>query len=205
MYEEEGKQGMEGKTMKERFRAWVTVNAHGPYAVPILSVFSFAEAIFFPIPVDVLLIPLVVVRARSWIYYAAVASITSVFGGAVGYAIGFFLFDLIGAHIVSFYSLQAELALVQSWLMNNTFSATLVSAFTPIPYKVFTITAGLFSAPFFVFLLASLIGRSLRYVLVCYIAHKWGTQLAQLFLRNFKIATVLVIGSAIILYFLLQI
>jgi membrane protein YqaA with SNARE-associated domain len=129
-----------------------------------------------------------------------VASLASVLGGIVGYAVGYFLFDTIGARVVALYRLQDELLLVEQWLAANAFLATFLSAFTPIPYKVFTLTAGLFHAPFFIFIIASLVGRGMRYFLVCFIAYRWGATLARLFLRNFTIATVAVIVFAAVAY-----
>src|SRR3989344_4137308 len=178
-------------TRTERLKIWLITNSKTPWATTALFLLAFAESIFFPIPVDAFLIPLIIIRARSWIYYAVISSLSSVLGGVVGYAVGYFLFDTVGAYVVSLYGLESQLLFVKGWLASNAFSATFLSAFTPIPYKVFTITAGLFHAPFLIFIVASLLGRSLRYLLVCFIAYKWGASLARLFLRNFTIATII--------------
>ncbi len=184
---------------KERFRQWVVVNARGPYATPFLAIFSFAESVFFPVPVDVVLIPLVIIRAKSWLYYTVVSSVASVLGGVAGYAIGLF-FSFIGTGIVAFYGLESELALVSSWLSANVFWATFISAFTPIPYKVFTLSAGFLGAPFFMFIVASALGRTLRYTFVSLLAHFWGASLARVVLRNFTIATFLLTFVVILAY-----
>jgi len=190
--------------MKEKLRLWALVNAHGPYATPSLVLLSFAESVFFPIPVDALLVPLVILRARSWKYYAYVATAASVLGGVVGYALGFFLFSLIGEHIVAIYNLESEVVLVSEWVSRNTFWATFVSAFTPIPYKVFTLSAGLLHAPFFMFFVASILGRFLRYTAVSLIAHVWGAQLVRLVMRNFTIATFAILFVFIFIYVLVK-
>ena len=200
---------MEGEiqiTRLERCKVWLVTNSRAPWASPALFLLAFAESIFFPIPVDAFLIPLIIVKARNWVYYAVFASISSVLGGIVGYAVGYFLFDTIGLYVVTLYGLEKEVVMIQGWLSSNAFMATFVSAFTPIPYKVFTITAGLFHTPLFIFIVASLFGRSLRYFLVCYIAHKWGAVIARIFLRHFTIATVAIVltlgvGYAVFLFF----
>ena len=189
---------------KDKVRAWSVQNARGPYATPFLAVVSFAESVFFPIPVDIVLIPLLIIRARSWVYYTVIASAASVLGGVAGYAIGFFFFSLVGEYIVSFYGLETELAVVTAWLAENTFWATFISAFTPIPYKVFTLSAGLLQAPFLLFLLASILGRTLRYFLVGIVTHLWGAQIARLVLRHFTLATILVLAGALIAYILIR-
>lgn len=194
----------EPQSRRARLRAWAIRNAHSPFATPTLLLLTFAEAIFFPIPVDVFLIPLIIIRARSWVYYTIIASVTSVAGGIVGYAIGFFLFDLVGAPIVALYGFEEELALVEMWLLANVFLATFISAFTPIPYKVFTLAAGFLGAPFLLFVVASLLGRGIRYALVCYIAHRWGESFARLFLKHFKLATLLTVLLAL-LYLLIKV
>jgi membrane protein YqaA with SNARE-associated domain len=177
-------------TLKEKIRVWAVTNAHGPFAVPALVLLSFTESIFFPIPTDTLLIPLVIIRARHWFSYAFIAAVASVLGGIAGYAVGFFLFALIGDCIITFYGLESETELVKTWLAEHAFWATFISAFTPIPYKVFTISAGLLNAPFLVFVAASLLGRSLRYVIVAWLAHMCGPVLARLALKHFTVATI---------------
>ncbi len=192
------------KKIKEKLHFWARINAQGPYATPSLLLLAFAESVFFPIPVDVLLIPLVILRAKGWKYYALVATIASVLGGIVGYALGFFLFSLVGERIVALYHFEPEFALVSEWLSNNTFWATFISAFTPIPYKVFTLSAGLLHAPFFVFLLASLFGRFLRYMTVSLIAYIWGAQFVRIVLRSFSTATFFVFFAVIFTYILIK-
>lgn len=190
--------------IKERMRLWSIANARGPYATLSLVLLAFAESIFFPIPVDVYLIPLVILRVQSWKYYAIVATLASVLGGIVGYALGFFLFSIIGEKIVALYNFESEIVLVGEWLSRNTFWATFISAFTPIPYKVFTLSAGLLHAPFFIFLFASLLGRFLRYIAVSFITHIWGAQFVRLVLRNFTTVTFFVLFIVIFGYVLIR-
>ena len=102
------------KQYRDRVQRWSIEKANGPHATPFLALTSFAESVFFPIPIDIFLVPLVIVRAKSWIYYTVVASIASIVGGVVGYFIGLFSFTIIGVHIVSFYGLESEVALVNA-------------------------------------------------------------------------------------------
>jgi len=188
----------------ERLRAWARENAHGPYAVPALVVLSFAESVFFSVPVDTFLIPLVIIRARSWLYYVLVSSVASVLGGIAGYAIGYFFFDAVGHYIVALYHIESTVQVVASWLSAHAFITTFASAFTPIPYKVFTLSAGLFHVPFLMFFIVSVVGRTLRYLLVGYVAHRFGARLAGVFMERFATITLIALVALVALYVLIQ-
>jgi membrane protein YqaA with SNARE-associated domain len=135
------------------------------YAERYLAAMSFAESSFFPIPVDVMLAPMCLAAREKWVRFATIATVFSVLGGAAGYAIGFGLFDAIepwlreshywGAYVTS-----------QSWFDDYGVWVVFVAGFSPIPYKVFTIAAGVAALNFPAFLLASLIGRAARFFLV---------------------------------------
>jgi len=178
----------------ERFKKWlrafVVHHAHGPYATPFLFVFSLTESIVLPFPVELVLTPLVVVRARTWWYYALVTTVASVIGGLIGYGIGVLFFDAIGEPLVAFYGLSDELARVDELLIGSLFVATFLAAFTPAPWKLYALSAGALSAPLGVFLVASVLGRAARFFLYSYIVDFFGALIARLVLRYFTILTI---------------
>lgn len=145
----------------ERVLTW----SKHPHAEHYLAALSFAESSFFPIPVDVMLAPMCMAqRQRAW-RFAAIAMCFSVIGGAAGYAIGYLAFDAIEpwlseSHYWSAYETS------RAWFDNYGFWAVFIAGFSPIPYKVFTIAAGVAMLNFPVFMLASLIGRGARFFLV---------------------------------------
>ena len=180
--------------LKKKLRHWIVRHSRGVYAPPFLFVFSLFESIFLPVPTETVLTPLVIVHHKSWWYYAQIATVASVIGGALSYLIGAFFFDSVGAYLVSLYGLETELAKVGKLFEGGTFVATFLAAFTPLPWKLFAIASGLFSAPFGVFLIAALFGRGLRFFLYTYIVHLFGAKVARLVLKYFTWATIIVIS-----------
>ncbi|MFZ2832023.1 MAG: VTT domain-containing protein, partial [Minisyncoccia bacterium] len=155
------------QTMKESLGAWVVRHAEGKNAKWWLFGISFAESSFFPIPPDVLLVAILMTRERvRAFYYAAITTAGSVLGGLFGYAIGYFLFQTVGVWLVQMYHLEVQIITVQKLFMDNAFFAIFVAAFTPIPYKVFTIAAGLFGISIPTFIIASILGRGGRFFAV---------------------------------------
>jgi membrane protein YqaA with SNARE-associated domain len=187
---------------KDRGMAWLHREARGPYAVFWLAGLSFVEASFFVFPPDIILIILILAGSTRWLYLASVTTIASVVGGVVGYAIGYFFFDSIGVHIIDFYHLQEELLVVEQLFNDNAFLVMFTAAFTPLPYKVFVLAGGFFKVPLVAFILASLLGRGLRFSFVAFVAHLFGERLTAIIVRHFNTAT-LILGI-IIIVFLLQ-
>lgn len=188
---------------KEALRQWIVRHARSSYAAPFLFIYSLLESVFIPLPTEIVLTPLVIVRHRSWWYYALVATIASVIGGVLSYIIGAFFFDSAGIYLVSLYGLEAEFIRVEMLLERGIFIATFLAAFTPFPWKLFVIAAGFLSAPFGIFLIAALLGRSLRFFIYNYIVHLWGAMAARLVLKYFTRATigvVLIIALALLLF-----
>lgn len=135
----------------------------GPWA---LFAISFAESSFFPIPPDVLLIALCAGSHKKSFKFAAICLAGSITGGMAGYALGFWGYETLGKPIVEFYGYQEQMNTVDSLFTRYGFMGNLIAAVTPIPYKVFTIASGAFQYPFFPFLLASIVGRALRFFIV---------------------------------------
>ena len=143
-----------------------------------LAIVSFIESSFFPIPPDVMVIPMVISKKNDFIKIFLITTIFSVLGGMLGYLIGAFFFEF-GAHIMSFYGYEDKLSKIKENLVNSDgFYAWLgvlfLAGFTPLPYKVFTIASGLIGFNFLIFVLISLISRGLRFFIVSYLSYKFG-------------------------------
>ena len=149
--------------MLRRLYDWVIGLAGHRHAVPALAVISFAESSFFPIPPDVMLIPMIVAnRARAWLI-ATVCTISSVAGGIAGYAIGFFLWDSIGRRLVDFYGYSHQFETFQGWYNDYGLLIVFVAGITPLPYKVFTIASGVTGLPLATFVAGSVVSRGIRF------------------------------------------
>jgi len=146
--------------------------ARHPRAPWYLGVLSFAESSFFPIPPDVMLAPMSMAKPARALWFATLTTVASVLGGMFGYLIGMFAFELVAPWIESG-RYAGAFAQAQQWFGEWGFFAIFAAGFSPIPYKVFTITAGVLGMPLLPFLLASLVGRGLRFFLVAMLM-AWG-------------------------------
>ena len=177
--------------LHRRLYDWVLSLAHHRCASLYLFLLSFAESSFFPIPPDVLQIALTVERREKAWWFAGVSTAASVLGGVAGYAIGLWGWVALGPffleHVPGF--TQEHFDTVQGWYAAYGFLAILVAAFTPIPYKVFTITAGVFGLPIWVLVVGSLLGRAGRFYLVAAIIWKFGPPAKQFVERYFNLLT----------------
>ena len=143
-----------------------------------LAVVSFIESSFFPIPPDVMVIPMVISKKNDFIKIFLITTIFSVMGGMLGYLIGAFFFEF-GAHIMNFYGYENKLSDIKNNLVNSDgfyawLSILFLAGFTPLPYKVFTIASGLIGFNLFIFILISLISRGLRFFIVSFLSYKFG-------------------------------
>lgn len=157
-----------------RLYNWTVSWADKPSADKALAAVSFAESSFFPIPPDPLLIALVTAKPNKWVRFALIASVASIAGGMFGYLIGFGLFESVGNWILNTYHLQDAYMSLGQRFEANAVIAVFAAAMTPIPYKLITITAGAFHINLIAFILASIIGRSLRFFLVAWAMHHFG-------------------------------
>ncbi len=153
------------------------------HATKYLAALSFAESSFFPIPPDVMLAPMVLAQQEKAWRLALLTTIASALGGILGYVIGFFAFDMIqpwleGSHYWEKYQLAEQ------WFKDWGFWAIFVAGFSPIPYKVFTIAAGALSMMFLPFVLASFVGRGMRFFLVAGLL-AWGGERFESKLRQY--------------------
>ena len=188
-------------SLLKRIYDWVLSWAETPYGVPVLVMLAFAEASFFPIPPDVLLIALSLARPRHAMRYALAATIGSACGGVLGYAIGYGVWsvaaDWFYAYVPGF---TPELfQRVGELFARYDFWTVFAAGFTPIPYKVFTISAGAFGISLPVFILASLISRALRFYLVAGLLRIYGDQARTFIERYFNLLTLLALLLVIVI------
>lgn len=170
---------------------WVEHFAETPYGLWVLFLLAFAESSFFPVPPDVLLIALAVSIPAKALRYALVCSVGSVLGGMFGYLIGYQFMEFIGFGILNFYGLTDKYESVAELYNRYNAWAIGIAGFTPIPYKVFTISAGAFKINFSVFLLASVVSRSARFFLVAGLIYVFGEQIRTFIERYFNILAVI--------------
>lgn len=190
-----------GWHLHRRLYDWVLSLAHHRHATTALFVLAFAESSFFPVPPDVLQIALTLERReRAW-WFAGVSTLGSVLGGVLGYLIGAGLWHAVGGfffdHVPGF--THEHFDYVQQQYESHAFVAILAAAFTPIPYKVFTITAGVFGVPWWALIVGSLVGRAGRFYLVALLIWRFGEAAKRFVDRYFNWLTlafmVLLIGG----------
>lgn len=163
---------------------------NAPYA---LFGIAFIESSFFPIPPDVLLIAMVVAKRKKWLINAAICTFGSVLGALLGYLIGRGLFETVGKLIVDTYHLEAVVAMIGRKYQENAFLTIFTAAFTPIPYKAITITAGLFKISLPVLIIASIIGRAGRFFLVAGALRIFGEKIQDSIEKYFDIFSIVFI------------
>ncbi len=173
-----------------------------------LALVSFVESSFFPIPPDVMVIPMVISKKNDFIKIFLITTIFSVLGGILGYLIGVFFFD-VGMQIMSFYNYEDKLTNLKNNLINSEgFYAWLgilfLAGFTPLPYKVFTIASGLIGFNIAIFILISLVSRGLRFFIVSYLSYKFGDLFTQFMDKHgskwFTIVGILIVIIGILIY-----
>ena len=177
-----------------------------------LAIVSFLESSFFPIPPDVMVIPMVISKKNDFIKIFFIATIFSVLGGILGYFLGAFFFD-IGMQIMNFYGYEEKLNNLKNNLINSEgfyawLSILFLAGFTPLPYKVFTIASGLIGFNILVFILISLISRGLRFFIVSYLSYKFGNIFTEFMDKHgskwFTIVGILIVIVGIIIYLLFK-
>ena len=173
-----------------------------------LAVVSFIESSFFPIPPDVMVIPMVISKKNDFLNIFLIATIFSVLGGILGYLIGAFFFD-IGIQVMTFYGYENKLISLKNNLVNSDgfyawLSILFLAGFTPLPYKVFTIASGLIGFNILIFIIVSLISRGLRFFIVSYLSYKFGDLFTQFMDKHgskwFTIVGILIVLVSAIIY-----
>ncbi len=192
--------------LHRRLYNWVLHWAETPHGAVALFLLAFAESSFFPIPPDVLLIALVLgARRRSW-WFATLCTIGSVLGGIAGYGIGLGLMDALGWPIIRFYHAENYWARVNELYVKYDYWIVFMAAFTPIPYKVFTIASGAFHMNVLGFAVVSLVGRGARFFLVALLLYYFGPPMRRIIEKHFDwlciVFVVLLIGGFVVIKYL---
>jgi membrane protein YqaA with SNARE-associated domain len=160
--------------MLRRIYDWCIDAAHKPYALWILAAVAFAESSFFPVPPDVMLIPMSLARpSRAWLY-AAVCTAASVLGGVLGYAIGALLYDSLGQWLINLYGLGDKVEAFRAGYAEYGAWIILLKGLTPIPYKLVTITSGFADFNIWLFVALSVIARGGRFFFVAILLNRYG-------------------------------
>ena len=181
------------------------------YANFALAFVSFIESSFFPIPPDVMIIPMVIAKKQHFIKIALIATIFSVLGGLFGYLIGYIFFNEIGFKIFQLYGYENVYVLKEMFStkegMFSWFGLLFVAGFTPLPFKILTITSGFIHYNIFVFILTCVFTRGLRFLLVAFLTNKFGSKISPFLEKKAGKWTLIIAGIIVVLsagvYFLL--
>ena len=177
-----------------------------------LAVVSLVESSFFPIPPDIMVIPMVISKKDDFFKVFLIATIFSVLGGLLGYLIGAFFFD-IGIQVMAFYGYENKLISLKNNLINSDgfyawLSILFLAGFTPLPYKVFTIASGLIGFNILIFIIVSLISRGLRFFIVSYLSYKFGDLFSKFMDKHgskwFTIVGILIVLICAIIYLIFK-
>ena len=171
-----------------------------------LGVISFVESSFFPIPPDVMIIPMVIAKKKSYLKIFLIASIFSVLGGIFGYMLGAIFLDM-AMSVIEFYGYEKKVISLKNNLSQGEgflawFSILFLAGFTPLPYKVFAIASGLIGFNILIFIIVSLISRSLRFFLISYLSYKFGDLFTE-FMNKHGSKWFAVLGLLIVLIFII--
>jgi membrane protein YqaA with SNARE-associated domain len=180
--------------------------AAGPNALAALLAVSFVESSFFPIPPDILLIPMILARPRAAWRLAALCMLASVAGGLLGYAIGYFLFDAIGRPILEFYNAMGRYETLKAGFQEWGMWIIILKGMTPIPYKLITIASGVAQFDLGLFIAASIVSRSLRFFLLAALLWYFGDAARDFIERRLMLVTtvfaVTLVGGFVVLRYL---
>jgi len=171
-----------------------------------LGLVSFIESSFFPIPPDVMIIPMVIAKKKSYLKIFLIASIFSVLGGIFGYILGFIFLDM-AMNVIEFYGYENKIntlinSLAQGEGLIAWLSILFLAGFTPLPYKVFTIASGLIGFNLLIFIIVSLISRSLRFFIIAYLSYKFGDLFTE-FMNKHGSKWFTVLGVLLVLMFII--
>ena len=171
-----------------------------------LGIVSFIESSFFPIPPDAMIIPMVIAKKKEYLKIFLIASIFSVLGGIFGYLIGYLFFDL-AMYVIEFYGYQDKVENLKLTMSEGSgflawLSILFLAGFTPLPYKAFTISSGLIAFNLPIFIIVSLISRSLRFFIVAYLSYKFGELFTE-FMEKHGSKWFTIIGIIIVIIFII--
>ena len=156
-----------------------------------LGIISFAESSFFPIPPDIILIPMILAKRTKAYFFALICTMSSVAGGILGYLIGLIIFNSIGIFVVNFYNLAESVDDFKSYYDLYGAWIVIIAGFTPFPFKAITIASGLFQLNFIIFILCALLSRGARFYLIALLLYLFGEKIKIFIDKYFNILTIL--------------
>ena len=177
-----------------------------------LALISFAESSFFPVPPDILIVPMVIAKKNDYLKIFLIATFSSAVGGLLGYFIGSFFLDL-AMGVIEFYSYEEKVINLKDNLSSGNnfilFLGTLfLAGFTPLPFKVFTITSGIIGFNIFIFFIVCLVSRGLRFFVVSYLSFKFGDTFSKIMEKDaakwFSIFGLIIVAIAVTIYFIIK-
>ena len=183
---------------------WIMEWLQTPYGVWVLFWVAVAESSVFPIPPDVFLMAMCIAVPEKSFRYAAICSVGSVLGGVIGYGLGLGFMDTVGMKIIDMYGLADKYEVVQDLYQRYDALAVGAAGFTPLPYKLFTITAGAFKIDFSTFVLVSIFSRSARFFLVAAFIYKFGAPVRQFIEKYFNLLTIVFVALLVLGYMLIK-
>jgi membrane protein YqaA with SNARE-associated domain len=190
----------------QRMYDWMMGLAGSKRAAPALFGVSFIESSVFPIPPDLMLIPMVLADRKKAFWYATIATVGSVLGGLLGYAIGYYLLEAVGQPVIRFYGLAQKFDQAAAWFNENGVWVLIAKGMTPIPYKLLTITAGAVKMNLLAFTGASIIARAMRFFLVAGLLYFFGEPIKAFIEKRLTLVTtafvVLLIGGFVAVKYL---
>ena len=182
---------------------WTLLKSKHPKAPWFLSLISFIESSFFPVPPDIILIPMIIAKRTNAFFYAFICTASSVLGGIFGYLIGLYLFSSLGTIIINFYDLSDQFAIFESYYLQYGIWIILIAGFTPFPFKFITIASGVFGLNIFLFITVAFFSRSLRFYLIAILLKIFGKIIENLINKYFNVLAsiffILLIGSIMVL------
>lgn len=190
--------------LHRRLYEWTLHWAHTPYGDIALFALAFCESSFFPIPPDVLLMALAFSIPKKSFKYAAICSVGSILGGCFGYFIGYQFFEYVGMPILNFYGILEKFNFVKDKYHANAFAAVAIAGFTPIPYKVFTIAAGVCKINIWTFISASIVSRSGRFFIIASLTYIFGPKIKDFIDKYFNIISIAFVVMLIAGFFVIK-
>jgi len=166
--------------MLRRLYDWCLAASGKPHASWIMGVVSFVESSFFPIPPDVMLVPMSLARPDRAYFYATLCTVTSVAGGVLGYIIGAYLYDSVGLWLMQLYGYGDKIEAFREAYAEWGAWIILLKGMTPIPYKIVTIASGFAAYPLLPFILLSFVARGMRFYLLAFLLHRYGPQAREI-------------------------
>jgi membrane protein YqaA with SNARE-associated domain len=192
----------EPKTIGDKIKLWFNKHADSRASHIALMVIAFTDGFISPLPPDPFLALMVVLKPARWLYFTLLTLTLSVAGGVFGYFIGYALFESVGEHLMNLYNINQSLQQLGEVFNDRAFLAIFIAALTPIPYQIFTVAGGVFKINLITFIVASIIGRAIRYfalsALMVFVGHKFGKLIFKYLNWLLLIGGVVVLGYIVL-------